>query len=93
MAAEERDRIEDFRAPPWPEDFPAHLGRLEDLSGVSLDEFARALGISEERPRAWRSGAIPDFDEMWALVLWACRVPDGLSVLLTGCPHSLTVRE
>ena len=93
MAAEERDRIEDFRAPPLPEDFPAHLGRLEDLSGVSLDEFARALGISEERPRAWRSGAIPDFDEMWALVLWACRVPGGLSVLLTGCPHSLTVRE
>ena len=93
MAGDEGDRIEDFRAPPWPENFPTHLGRLEDLSGVSLEEFARAMGFSEERPREWRAGAIPDFDEMWAMVQWACRVPGGLSVLLTGCPYSLTVRE
>ena len=93
MAMDERNRIEDFRAPPWPEDFPARLGRLEDLSGVSLDEFARALGLPEERPREWRGGAMPTADEVWAMTLWACRVPGGLSVLLTGSPHFLTVRE
>ena len=59
MAAEERERIEDWRAPSWPEDFPAHLGRLEDLSGASLEEFADWLGLPEERPGEWRSGAMP----------------------------------
>ena len=75
MAMDEGNRISDFRAPPWPEDFPVHLGRLE------------------ERPREWRSGAAPTADEVWAMAHWACRVPGGLSVMLTGCPHSLTVRE
>ena len=69
------------------------LGRLEDLSGISLDEFASALGLPEERPREWRSGAVTNADEMWGLIQWACRLPGGLSVLLTGCPHSLTVRR
>ena len=93
MAAEERERIEDWRAPPWPEDFPAHLGRLEDLSGASLEEFADWLGLPEERPGEWRSGAIPTGDEMCAMIRWACRVPGGLSVLLTDDPYSLKVRE
>ena len=93
MAAEERERIEDWRAPPWPEDFPAHLGRLEDLSGASLEELADWLGLPEERPGEWRSGEMPTGDEMCAMIRWACRVPGGLSVLLTGDPYSLTVRE
>ena len=93
MAMDEGNRISDFRAPPWPEDFPVHLGRLEDLSGISLDEFASALGLPEERPREWRSSVVPNADEMWGLIQWACRLPGGLSVLLTGCPYSLTVRE
>ena len=93
MAGEETDRIEDFRAPPFPEDFPAHLGRLEDLSGISLEEFAVALDLPEERPREWRSGAMPTAGEVWAMARWACGVPGGLSVLLTACPNSLAVRE
>ena len=93
MAAEERERIEDWRAPPWPEDFPAHLGRLEDLSGASLEEFADWLGLPEERPEEWRSGEMPTGDEMCAMIRRACRVSGGLSVLLTGDPYSLTVRE
>ena len=93
MTADERDRIEDWRAPPWPEDFPAHLGRLEVMSGASLEEFARAVGLPDERPGEWRSGAIPTGDEMWAMIVWASRVPGGLSALLTGCPYSLTFKE
>ena len=93
MVMDEGGRIEDFRAPPFPEDFPAHLGRLEDLSGISLDEFASWLGLPEERPREWRRGVVPNGDEVCAMIHWACRVPGGLSLLLTGCPHSLTVRE
>ena len=51
------------------------------------------MGLPEERPREWRSGVVPNADEMWGLIQWACRLPGGLSVLLTGCPYSLTVRE
>ena len=86
------DRIEDFRAPPWPDDFPAYLERLERMSGISLEEFADALGLPEERPGKWRSGEIPDVDEMCAMIHWASRVPGGLSALLTGCPYSLQFR-
>ena len=93
MTVEELTRIEDFRAPPWPDDFPAYLERLEDMSGTSLEEFASVLGLPEDRPGKWRSSEMPDADEMWALIQWACRVPGGLSVLLTGCPYSLTVRK
>ena len=93
MVMDEGERIEDFRAGPFPEEFPAYLGRLEDLSGISLEEFADWLGLPEERPREWRSGAIPTGDEMCAMIHWACGVPGGLSVLLTGDPNSLTVRE
>ena len=43
--------VEDSREPPWPEDFPERLGRLEDLSGISLEEFARAFGLAEDRAK------------------------------------------
>ena len=86
------DRIEDYRAPPWPDDFPAYLERLEEMSGITLEEFADVLGLAEERPGKWRSGEIPDGDEMCAMIHWASRVPGGLSVLLTGCPYSLQFR-
>ena len=78
---------EDFPARPWPEDFPARLGRLEDLSGISLEEFARAFGLPEDRAREWRSDAMPTTDEVWAMALWACHVPGGSDVLLA--PYSL----
>ena len=37
---EERIRNRDFPSPPIPEDFAGRLGRLEDRSGDSLEEFA-----------------------------------------------------
>ena len=68
--------------PPWPEDFPARLGRLEDLLGLTLEEFARAFGIPEERAKEWRSGGMPTTDEVWAMALWATQIPGGSDVLL-----------
>ena len=67
---------------PWPEDFVARLGRLEDLSGISLEKFARAFGLPEERAREWRSGGMPTTDEVWAMALWASQVPGGSDMLL-----------
>ncbi len=85
---EERNRIEGFPAPPWPEDFPARLGRLEDLSGISLEKFASAFGLPEERAEEWRSGAMPTTDEVWAMALWAGHVPGGNAALFA--PYPLT---
>lgn len=64
----------------FPEDFAARLGRLEDLSGLSLEEFARGEGLSPLRARAWRAGAVPSGEEMWALACWADALPGGWDV-------------
>ena len=79
---------EELPGPPWPEDFPARLGRLEDLSGVSLEDFARAFGLPEDRAGEWRSGAKPTIDELWAMALWASNLSGGSEVLLA--PYPLT---
>ena len=36
-----------FPAPPLPEDFPVRLGRLEDRSGLPLEEFSRRWLVPE----------------------------------------------
>ena len=73
---------DDHPNPPWPEDFAERLARLEDLSGISLEQFARAFGLPEDRAREWRSGGMPTTDEVWAMALWASQVPGGSDVLL-----------
>ena len=80
--------VEDPRTPPWPEDFPARLGRLEDLSGISLEKFASVFGLPEERAEEWRSGGMPTTDEVWAMALWAGQVPGGSAALFA--PYPLT---
>ena len=78
-AGEEDD---DYPIPPWPEDFTERLGRLEGLSGISLEQFARAFGLPEDRAMEWRSGGMPTTDEVWAMALWASQIPGGSDVLL-----------
>ena len=58
------------------------LARLEDLSGIDLEQFARAFGLPEDRAREWRSGGMPTTDEVWAMALWASQIPGGSDVLL-----------
>ena len=72
----------DFPSPRWPTDFPARLGRLEEMSGMSLEDFARAFGLPEERAEEWRSGGMPTTGEVWAMGLWASQIPGGSAVLL-----------
>ena len=65
---------------PLPEDFAERLGRIEELSGLSLEEFARRAGLPESRARAWRAGAEPSGEELWALASWADALPGGWDV-------------
>ena len=78
---ERHEWIEDAGTLEFPEDFAERLGRLEELSGLSLEEFARQAGLSESRARAWRDGAEPDAEEVWALAHWADGLPGGWDVL------------
>ena len=82
------DLIEDYRPPPWPQDFSARLGRLEDLSGTSLEVLAREAGLPEDRARDWRRGETPTADELMAMILWACSVSGGMATLLTDCSNN-----
>ena len=57
-----------FPVPPLPEDFPVRLGRLEDRSGISLEEFARRWLLPEDRVTEWRCGAPPTAYELRAMM-------------------------
>ena len=84
LILDDDDGAEDdaFPIPPWPEDFTERLSRLEDLSGISLEQFARAFGLPEDRAKEWRGGGMPTTDEVWAMALWATQIPGGSDVLL-----------
>ena len=82
MAMEQRFVSGGFPASPPPEDFPVRLGRLEDQSGIPLEEFARRWLLPEDRATEWRCGAPPTAYESRAMMEWACSVDGGVAVLL-----------
>ena len=93
MSGTERDRFLRFPAPSLPRDFPVRLARLEDRSGVSLEEVALAAGLPARRARLWRIGRPPSDDELRAIVEFACSVPGGVAVLLLDSAEPWPVRE
>ena len=82
-----------FPAPSLPQDFPVRLGRLEDRSGVSLEEIALSSGRPARLGRLWRIGRPPNDDELRAIVEFACDVPGGIAVLLLDSCQPWPVRE
>ncbi len=86
-------QAEKLLTPRWPEDFPARLGRMEELSGTSLEDFARAFGLTEGRANEWRGGAKPTLNELWAMALWTCLVTGGSDVLLAPDSRPWPFRE
>ena len=82
-----------FPAPSLPRDFPVRLGRLEDRSGVSLEEIALSSGLPARMGRLWRVGRPPNDDELRAIVEFACAVPGGVAVLLLDASQPWPVRE
>ena len=89
----DRDRCLRFPAPSLPQDFPVRLGRLEDRSGVSLEEIALSAGLPARLGRLWRIGRPPSEDELRAIVEFACAVPGGVAVLLLDASQPWPVRE
>ena len=81
---EHRERTEDFHAPPWQEDFPQRLARLIELTGLSWQELAERLGVTERSEMKWRRGGMPSRPKFWAIMELACDVPGGFQLKLRG---------
>ena len=71
-----------YPPPPLPEDWWVRLGRLEDRTGVSLEDFTRRWNLPLERANRLRFHDVPTAAEMRAILEWACSVRGGVEVLL-----------
>ena len=71
-----------YPPPPLPEDWWVRLGRLEDRTGVSLEDFTRRWGLPLERANRLRFYDVPTAAEMRAILEWAGTVRGGVEVLL-----------
>ncbi len=71
-----------YPPPPLPEDWWVRLGRLEDRTGVSLEDFTRRWGLPLERANRLRFHDVPTAGEMRAILEWACSVRGGVEVLV-----------
>ncbi len=71
-----------YPPPPLPEDWWVRLGRLEDRTGVSMEDFTRRWGLPLERANRLRFYDVPTAAEMRAILEWACTVRGGVEVLL-----------
>lgn len=65
-----------------PADFPARLNALKELSGLSWERMAEAIGVDTRQLHRWRRGTTPSGEAMLSLVRLATRVPGGLAELL-----------
>ena len=78
----ERNRAEDCPAELFPKDFGERLERLIELAGLSLEEFARILGVGLDRVTEWREGTIPTGGDVWRIMSLARSVPGGFEIML-----------
>lgn len=69
-----------------PEDFPARLAALKELTGLSWEGMANAMGVDSRQLHRWRKGTAPNGEAMLALVRLATQVSGGLDTLLDGTP-------
>ncbi len=74
-----------------PDDFPERLDALKQMTGLSWERMAAAMGVDGRQLHRWRRGTAPNGAAMLALVRLATFVPDGLGALLDE--DLLVVRE
>ena len=69
MTVENRNRIEDYRPPPFPDDFGERLEGLKKLTGLSWGAFADLLGVTERTVQKWLGGGKPSGGSYWGMAL------------------------
>ena len=76
--------LEDFRPPPWPQDFGRRLERLKLLSGLTWQELAKKLGVTDRAILLWRRGKRrPSGANLLAIMELARSIPGGVEAM--GC--------
>ena len=91
MTLAEGNQLEDYRPPPWPEDFGRRLEGLKALAGVKWQEMAGLLGVSHRAILLWRRGERrPSGANILAITDLARRIPGGIEVLCQGDAGALT---
>ena len=88
MAIEERNRTLDYRPQPFPEDFGGRLERLKEMTGLSWQEFAELLGVTQRGLLKWRRGGPPSGAYLWAILDLASGVPGGFDLMRYGTEGS-----
>ncbi len=78
------NRIEDYRPPPWPEDFGERLEGLKELAGLFWLEMAELLGVTDRGALKWRRGGRPSAANLLAIMELARGVPGGYELMLYG---------
>ena len=92
MTLAERNQLEEFRPPAWPEDFGRRLEGLKVLAGVKWREMAGLLGVSERAILMWRRGERrPSGANILAITELARSIPGGIELLCQGDAGALTL--
>jgi len=84
MTTQERNRIEEYRPPPWPEDFPQRLERLKEMAGVSWKRMAELVGVTDRGALKWRRGGRPSAVHYLAIMELARDIPGGYALMTDG---------
>ena len=88
MVIKERNRTLNYRTPPFPEDFGIRLERLKEMTGLSWQEFAELLGVTQRGILKWRRGGPPSGAYLWAILDLASGVPGGFELMRCGTEGS-----
>ena len=78
----------DYRPQPFPEDFGGRLERLKEMTGLSWQEFAELLGVTQRGLLKWRRGGPPSGAYLWAILDLASGVAGGFELMLYGTEGS-----
>ena len=92
MTLAKRNLLENYRPPPWPEDFGRRLEGLKVLAGVKWLEMAGLLGVTDRAILMWRRGERrPSGANILAITELARSIPGGIDLLCQDDAGALTL--
>ena len=85
MTTEGFNLNEDYRPPPWPEDFGKRLEGLKRQTRLRWKEFAARLGVTDREVLQWRRGnRRPSRTSYLAIMALARDLPGGCDLMAGG---------
>ena len=77
--------LENWRPPPWPEDFPQRLERLLEMTDMSRRDLAKFLRVTERTVQRWLAGGgRPKGGSYYTILQLSRSVPGGFDLMLYG---------